>query len=67
MAAKKQKNFQPVNPSKKGTFTKSAKKAGMSVQAYAKSVMANPKATTLQKKRAVFVINSSKWNKGKKK
>jgi hypothetical protein len=56
-----------LNPKNKGKFSRSSKQAGQSVMAHAKSVMSNPKATTLQKKRANFVLVSSKWNKGKKK
>jgi hypothetical protein len=63
MAAKK-----PIklNPKNKGKFTKSSKQAHQSVMAHAKSVVKDPKATTLQKRRAQFVLNSSKWNKGNK-
>jgi len=52
-----------IKPENKGKFTASAKKAGKSVQAHAKSVLANPKATPLQKKRANFARNATKWNK----
>ena len=51
-----------INPKNKGKFTNSAKRAGESVQQYAKSVLANPKSTPIQKKRAVFAENSKKWN-----
>ena len=53
-----------IKPSKRGTFTASAKKAGESVQTHARKVLANPKATPAQKKKANFARNSAKWNKG---
>lgn len=51
-----------IKPENRGKFTKSAKAAGQSVQEHAKSVVNNPKATTLQKRRAQFAINAKKWN-----
>lgn len=54
-----------IKKENRGKFTASAKKAGKSVQAHARSVLANPKATATQKKRANFARNSAKWNKGK--
>lgn len=63
---KKAKSKIKINPKNKGKFTASAKKAGKSVQEHARSVMANPNATPLQRKRANFAINSTKWNQGKK-
>ena len=70
MAAKKKPPIK-IKPSKKGTFTKFAKKKGMvgtdgkitdeAIQAGLKSK--NP-AT---KKKAVFAMNARKWAKGKKK
>jgi hypothetical protein len=56
-----------INPKNKGKFTASAKKAGESVQSHAASVLANPKATPLQKKRANFARNAAKWKHGGKK
>ena len=50
-----------IKKKNRGKFTKSAKAAGQSVQAHAHSVMNNPKATTLQKKRANFAIQAKKW------
>lgn len=44
-----------------GKFTKSAKAAGQSVQAHAHSVMKDPNATTLQRRRANFAIQSKRW------
>lgn len=37
-----------------GAFTRSAKAAGKSVQEYADSVLANPRASLKQKRRAAF-------------
>jgi hypothetical protein len=66
MAARKNSGIH-IKPENKGKFTASAKKAGKSVQAHAKSVLANPKATPLQKKRANFARNAAGWHhKGKK-
>lgn len=55
-----------IKPENKGKFTASAKKAGQSVQEHAKSVLNNPNATPLQKKRANFARNAAKWNHSKK-
>ena len=52
-----------IKASNAGKFTKSAKAAHQSVQAHARAVMNNPKATTLQKRRANFAINAAKWKK----
>ena len=46
----------------RGKFTKSAKAAGQSVQEHAKSVLNDPNATPLQKKRANFARNAAKWH-----
>lgn len=58
------KNGSKIHIKKKnrGKFTASAKAAGQSVQEHARSVMNNPKATPLQKRRAQFAINAKKWN-----
>lgn len=56
-----------IKKKNKGKFTASAKKAGQSVQEHARSVLNNPNATTLQKKRAVFAKNAQKWAKDRKK
>ena len=58
------KNGSKIHIKKKnrGKFSASARKAGQSVQEHAKSVLNNPKATTLQKRRAQFAINAKKWN-----
>jgi hypothetical protein len=50
-----------INPKNKGKFTASAKAAGQSVQAHARSMMSNPNASGLQKKRANFAIQAKKW------
>lgn len=52
-----------IKDKNKGKFTKSAKQAGQSVQEHAKSVLNNPNATPLQKKRANFARNAAKWHK----
>lgn len=51
-----------IKKKNRGKFTKAAKAAGESVQEYAHSVLNNPKATKLQRKRAQFVVNSKKWH-----
>jgi len=55
-----------IKPENKGKFTKSAKAAGEGVQEHAHKVMNDPHATTLQKRRAQFAINSKKWSHKKK-
>lgn len=50
-----------IKKKNRGKFTKAAKAAGESVQEYAHSVLNNPKATKLQKKRAQFAVNAKKW------
>ena len=65
--SKKKKPRIYIKPKNRGKFTASAKKAGKSVQAHAASVLSDPKATPLQKKRANFARNAAKWNKSKKK
>ncbi len=66
MAKKKSKIF--IKPSKRGTFTKAAKKSGMSVQQKAASVLKKGSgASAAMKKKANFARNAAKWNKGKKK
>lgn len=57
-----------IKKKNRGKFTKSAKAAGQSVQAHAHSVLNNPKASKLQKKRAQFAVNMKKIaNKRKRK
>lgn len=56
-----------IKKSNRGKFTKSSKKAGQSVQQHAKSVLANPNASPLEKKRANFARNAKKWHHGGKK
>ena len=51
-----------IKKKNRGKFTKAAKAAGESVQEHAHSVLNNPKATKLQKKRAQFAVNSKKWH-----
>ena len=50
-----------IKKKNKGKFTKSAKAAGQTVQEHAKSVLNDPNATPLQKKRANFARNAAKW------
>jgi hypothetical protein len=50
-----------INPKNRGKFTASAKAAGRSVQEHARAVLADPKASPLQKKRANFARNASRW------
>lgn len=50
-----------IKEKNRGKFTASAKAAGESVQEHAKHVLNNPNATPLQKKRANFARNASKW------
>lgn len=51
-----------IKKENRGKFTASAKKAGQSVQEHASSVLSNPNATPLQKKRANFARNAAKWH-----
>lgn len=51
-----------IKKKNKGKFTASAKRAGQSVQEHARSVLSDPNATPLQKKRANFARNASKWH-----
>lgn len=51
-----------IKKENRGKFSKSAKAAGQSVQEHAKSVLNNPDATPLQKKRANFARNAAKWH-----
>ena len=56
------KNGSKIHIKKKnrGKFSASARKAGQSVQEHAKSVLNNPNATPVQKKRANFARNAAK-------
>lgn len=57
-----------IKPSKRGSFTRMANKAGKSVQQEATAVLNNPKASPAAKKKANFARNAAKWNhSGKKK
>lgn len=51
-----------IKKKNRGKFTASAKKAGQSVQEHARSVLNDPNATPLQKKRANFARNAAKWH-----
>ena len=61
----KRKNGNKIHIKKKnrGKFTESANRAGQSVQEYARSVLNDPNATPLQKKRANFARNAKAWSK----
>lgn len=50
-----------IKPENRGKFSASAKRAGMGVQEYARKVVHDPHATTLQKRRAQFALNSKKF------
>lgn len=51
-----------INPKNKGKFTASAKRAGMSVQEFARHVLANKdKYSSTQIKRANFARNAKKF------
>lgn len=52
-----------IKKKNRGKFTKSAKASGQSVQEHAQSVLSNPNATPLQKKRANFARNAKAWSK----
>lgn len=52
-----------IKPSKRGSFTKAAKKSGKSVQGKAKAVLNDPKASPAMKKKANFAKNAAKWKK----
>ena len=53
-----------IKPSKRGSFTRMANKAGRSVQAEATAVLNNPGASPAAKKKANFARNAAKWKKG---
>ncbi len=52
-----------IDPSKRGTFTAAATKAGMGVQAFANKVLSAPegKFSPAMRKKANFARNASKW------
>jgi len=53
-----------IKKSREGLFTAKAKRAGMSVQAYARKVLANPdRYPTTTVKQANFARNAKKWKK----
>lgn len=51
-----------IKEKNKGKFTKSAKRAGKSVQEHATDVLNDPNATRLQKRRAQFAKNAKKFH-----
>lgn len=50
-----------IKKKNEGKFTQSAKEHGMGVQEYAQSVLNDPNASALQKKRANFARNAKAW------
>jgi hypothetical protein len=50
-----------IKKENRGKFTASAHAAGEGVQEHAQSVLHNPNATPLQKKRANFAKQAAKW------
>jgi len=53
-----------IKPSKRGTFTATATKAGYEVQEYASKILANKKKhSPIMVKKANFAKNAAKWNK----
>lgn len=56
------RNSIDIKPSKKGTFTAMAKKAGKSVQGEATAVLKSKTASPAAKKKANFAKNAAKWN-----
>jgi len=53
-----------IKPSREGLFTAKAKRAGMSVQAFASKVLANKdRYSTATVKQANFAKNAKKWGK----
>ena len=50
-----------IKKQNRGTFTASAKRAGMGVQEYARKVLSDPNATPLQRRRANFARNAKKF------
>ncbi len=53
-----------IKPSKRGSFTRAAKKRGMSVKEFARKVKANPsRYSKAMVKKAIFALNASKWRK----
>ena len=51
-----------IKKKNRGKFTAAAKRAGQSVQEHARSVLNDPNATPLQKKRANFAIQAKRWH-----
>lgn len=51
-----------IKPSKRGSFTRMAKKAGRSVQGEARAVLKSKTASPAAKKKANFARNAAKWH-----
>jgi len=65
MAKKKSKIV--IKKSRRGSFTRAAKKSKMGIQEKARSVLNDPDASPAMKKKANFARNAAKWKKGKRK
>jgi len=50
-----------IKKSKRGTFTRMAKSRGLSVQAAAAKILADPNASPAAKRKANFARNAAKW------
>lgn len=52
-----------IKPSRRGLFTAKAKRAGMSVQAYARKVLKKgSRATAATRRQANFAIQAKRWS-----
>lgn len=51
-----------IKPENKGKFTQYAHSKGQSVQAAARSILANPSAPPARKKQANFARNAANWH-----
>lgn len=67
VAKKKSRAPIKIKPSRKGSFTRMARKAGKSVQGEATAVLNDPNASPAAKKKANFARNAKKWHHGKRK
>jgi len=55
------KPIKPLKKSTRGSFTADARRAGMSVQAYASKVLADKSASPALRKKANFARNAAKF------
>lgn len=49
-----------IKPENRGSFSRSAKRAGKGVQEHARAVLANPKSSKALRKKAQFAVNMKK-------